>query len=389
MDRFLQQFKREFSFLIHDWGILLTVFGGLLFYASLYPQPYLNNLPEQQKIALIDLDHTSASRRMARWIDATPGVKIAHRPNSIAEAETLLVHGEIRGLVVIPANYMKDALLGKSPVIGLAGDANYFLVYGKIIEDAMAAVLTSAAAIRVGTMVIGGAPLDTAAEHWLPVRLNSRPLFNTSMGYLGYVIPAVFVIILHQTLILGTGLLGAGFNQRLSSREEKANGQSAFLILAARFSLMFAIYLVMSLFYMGICFEFYGITRNASHADLLLMLLAFIAATTGLGLLFGVVLPRTEFAAPMVMISSLALVFSAGFVWPLESVPLAIKLASELAPSTSGIQGFLQLNQMGATFQEVFSHWMWLLTLSVLFSRSAWLVLRRRLALSVAEPEAA
>jgi len=60
----------------------------------------------------------------------------------------------------------------------------------------------------------------------------------------------------------------------------------------------------------------------------------------------------------------------------LEAVLLAIKLVSDLAPSTSAIQAFLKLNQMGATFQEVFRHWAWLFTLCLLFSSCAWLVLR-------------
>jgi ABC-2 type transport system permease protein len=149
--------------------------------------------------------------------------------------------------------------------------------------------------------------------------------------------------------------------------------------LAARFSLMFTIYLVLSMFYMGICFEYYGITRNASLGDLWLMILTFTGATTALGLLFGVLVPRTELISPIVMISSLPLAFSAGFVWPLESIPWVIRFASELAPSTSAIQGFLKLNQMGASFSQVFSHWFWLLCLFLLFSSSAWIILRRQL----------
>jgi ABC-2 type transport system permease protein len=379
MDSFLQQLSKEFSILIHNYGILLTVFGGVIFYAVLYPQPYLNNDPKLQTVAIVDHDKTSASRRLARWIDATSGAHVVHHVNSIDEAKDLLVHEQIKGFIVIPASFMKETLLGKSPVIAMAGDANYFLVFGAIIEGAMGAVLTSAATIRVANMVVKGAPIETAAEHWLPVGLNARPLFNDSIGYLQYVIPAVFILLLHQTLLLGTGLLGAEFNQQLSSGEEKPAGQSAFNILAARFSLMFIIYLVMSIFYMGICFAYYGITRNAGMGDLWLMILVFTAATTALGLLFGVVVPRTELVAPIVMISSLPLVFSAGFVWPLESVPWAIKLVSELAPSTSAIQGFLKLNQMGATFPQVFSHWLWLLFLFGLFSTSAWVILRRKL----------
>jgi ABC-2 type transport system permease protein len=379
MNKFLQQLSKEFSILIHNWGILLTVFGGVMFYAVLYPQPYLNNEPRNQTVAIVDHDNTSASRRLTRWIDASSGAQVVRHLNSIEEAKDLLVHEQIKGFIVIPASFMKETLLGKSPVIAMAGDANYFLVYGSIIEGAMGAVLTSAATIRVANMVVSGVPIETAAEHWLPIGLNARPLFNDSIGYLQYVIPAVFILLLHQTLLLGTGLLGAEFNQQLSSGEEKPGGQSAFHILASRFTLMFIIYLVLSIFYMGICFEYYGITRNANLDELWLMIMAFTGATTALGLLFGVLVPRTELIAPIVMISSLPLVFSAGFVWPLESVPWVIGAICDLAPSTDAIQGFLKLNQMGATFPQVFPHWVWLLFLFLLYSTSAWVILRRRL----------
>ncbi len=237
MNKFLQQLSKEFSILIHNWGILITVFGGVMFYAVLYPQPYLNNEPKQQTVAIVDHDKTSASRRLVRWIDASSGVHVVRHLNSIEEAKDLLVHEQIKGFIVIPASFMKETLLGKSPVIAMAGDATYFLVYGSIAEGAMGAVLTSAATIRVANMVVSGVPIETAAEHWLPVGLNARPLFNDSFGYLQYVIPAVFILLLHQTLLLGTGLLGAEFNQQLSSGEEKPDNQSAFHILAARFTL--------------------------------------------------------------------------------------------------------------------------------------------------------
>ena len=42
------------------------------------------------------------------------------------------------------------------------------------------------------------------------VNINSVPAFNPSLGYTPYVVPGLFLLILHQTLLIGTGLLGAG-----------------------------------------------------------------------------------------------------------------------------------------------------------------------------------
>jgi ABC-2 type transport system permease protein len=59
----------------------------------LYPQPYLNQQPLQQPVAVIDQDNSPASRRLIRYADATPQVEVAHRVASIAEARALLLAG--------------------------------------------------------------------------------------------------------------------------------------------------------------------------------------------------------------------------------------------------------------------------------------------------------
>jgi ABC-2 type transport system permease protein len=226
--------------------------------------------------------------------------------------------------------------------------------------------------------MLAGAPIQFATNDWTPVRLNSRPLFNVSMGYLGYVVPAIFIMILHQTLLLAAGLVGATHNEARRANPEAEQDGYIGRSLGARFLAMFIIYFLLAQFYMGACFNFYGIARNASLNDLWLMITAFVAATSSLGVLIGVLMPRRELVAPFVMASSLPLVFTAGFVWPLESIPAPIVAASQLAPSTSAIQGFLKLNQMGADFSQVIHHCLILVILAIVYMGASVLILRRR-----------
>jgi ABC-2 type transport system permease protein len=56
------------------------------------------------------------------------------------------------------------------------------------------------------------------------------------------------------------------------------------------------------------------------------------------------------------------LVFSAGFIWPVEAIPSPIVWLSQLFPSTPAIQAFLTINQMGGEWASVASHYtlLWL-----------------------------
>jgi len=373
---FLQQLRAEFAAIFRDSAVILTVVGGVLFYAGLYPQPYLNDQPREQSIAVVDLDNSATSRRLVRWADATPQVRIEDRVESIASARELLVSGKVHGMLHIPRHFERDLVLARSPVVGLAGDANYFLIYGAVMEGLANTVATVSAGVRVRELVLDGLPLRVAEEIWSPVRMNERPLFNVSLGYLGYVIPAIFILILQQTMLLASGLIGSKLNEQKRSAADGDREEHPGLVLTARFCAMFLIYCLLAQFYMGACFQWYGISRVAGRFDLLLMIAAFTAASASLGLLIGVLLPRRELAAPFVMIASLPLAFTAGFIWPIESLPAPVQWISQLSPSTSAIQGFLKLNQMGADFGQVLDHWWALWGLAVFYALAAYWVLK-------------
>lgn len=370
MPRFDTLLSSELRYLFADKAVLISIFGGILFYAALYPQPYLNDKPREQAIAIVDLDQTAQSRKLSRWADASQDVTVVQRLGSVAEARQQLIKGEIRGMLVIPRHFERDLRLNRSPSVAIAADASYFLVYGTVLEGLVGAVTGIGATHKIAEMLAADVPVSIARDGWSSLQVNERPLFNVNMGYLGYVIPAVFIMILQQTLLLAGGLLGAGRNE---SRHIQDGAQ-----IFARFLVLFVIYFLLTAFYVGACFQFYGVVRVAHIHDLALMMAAFVGAGAAMAVFMGTVFPRRELAAPVVMASSLPLVFCAGFVWPLESIPEAIRAVSLLAPTTSAVQGFLKLNQMGASFSQVFMHWAVLLALSACYLFAALVINQRR-----------
>ena len=61
-----QQLALELRALARDKAVLVTIVGGIVFYALLYPQPYLNDRPVEQSVAVVDLDRTAKSRQLTR-----------------------------------------------------------------------------------------------------------------------------------------------------------------------------------------------------------------------------------------------------------------------------------------------------------------------------------
>ena len=125
---FWQLIVAECKAILADKAIVMTLFGGVLFYSVLYPLPYLNQVPTEQQVVVVDHDNSSLSRLVTRHADASAKIKILANVNSIDQAQTWIDQGKAHGLLVIPANFRRDLLLGKGATLSYGGDASYFLI---------------------------------------------------------------------------------------------------------------------------------------------------------------------------------------------------------------------------------------------------------------------
>ncbi|AAZ24862.1 ABC transporter permease [Colwellia psychrerythraea] len=375
----------EFYAIFTNIPLLVTVFGGVIIYSFLYPLPYINQTPQEQSIAVINLDDSQLSRTIERMANATPQVNITQQVYSIEEAKALLIEGHITGFLLIPQHFYRDLLLEKSPHLLFAGNASYFLVYGTVIEGLVRSTSTLAAEVKVSRMVMRGDNIALASSQYSAIGLNLKPTFNASLGYLNYIVPAVFVLILHQTLLIALGLLTAGqYENKVKSQPISKLQSSYWLIypvwrvLLVRSLLMLTIYLVLFSFYFGYSFESYGINRLATIPDLMTLAFPFLLSVIFLGTVVGLLIPRKELATLVVLLSSLPLVFSAGFIWPTSNMPTVINIITQFFPSTPAINGFLRLNQMGDSIDNLVQIQMQLWSLTLLYAMIAGVLMTKK-----------
>ncbi|RYU65371.1 ABC transporter permease [Aliivibrio finisterrensis] len=340
---FLSILKNEAKGIFTNSTIVLAMIGGVLFYAFLYPLPYLNQSPEEQKITVVDLDKSELSQKFILMANASQQLKVVEQAESIEQAKQQFLNNTVSGFLVIPYDFSDKLQLGQAPTVSYAGDASYFLVYGTIIEGLMKVGGTLSAEYRVAHMAIDGTPITTAINTFQPFKSNYTPVFNRNMGYVEYVVPAVFVLILQQTLLMAVGV-----RQKAATASENSSLQ-----LIARFSLFLISELILASFYFGFVFDHYHISRFSNVLDLLIIMVPFIASIILLGMLLARWFPTPESILLVVLFSSMPIVFSAGFIWPTELIPNALTDIMHLLPSGFAIDGFLRLNQMGAGLHSV------------------------------------
>jgi len=351
---FLTTFKEELKLIFKDPAIILTIIGGVILYSFLYPQPYAKQSISKLAISVVDHDKSDVSRDIIFKLNATPQISVSRNDLSEKDAKEALLKDLVKAIIVIPKNFKRDLALNKSPTIAIGADSSYFLIYGGVLEGSMKSVLTQSATIKVANLLKKQVPLSGAKDAYVPYSLNIINLFNKNNSYTQYVVPAVFILILQQTMLIGLGILGGGINERIRNREKGYFKTAAvWQMFLSRFIIFGSIFFVHMLFYFGYSFELFDVTKLGSISDLLTFGFAFLSASLAFGLFLGSLFASREIATPVILFSSLPIVFSAGFVWPLEALPAWIHTLSLGIPVIPAIHGFLGLNQMGADFSMI------------------------------------
>lgn len=344
---FLSEFRRIFTV----QPAFAVMVGAVAIYAVFYPQPYLAEALRDVPIAVVDQDDSTASRDFIRRIDATETVAIAGGFPDLASAQREVHARNVYGIVLIPRHFERDLLRGRPAPVALYADASYFLMYQQIATGVSAVARTLGAEIETGRLIAAGVDATLAAAAADPMPLTAVPLFNPQGGYATYLLPAAFVLILQQTLLMGIGLLGTlkaeGSPPARADLRETAAG-----VFGKAFAYL-ALHAVLLPLYLVVLPHIYGLPRIGNVADILMFAIPFVLSVSFMGL-FATALFRTPEAVQLVFVAlGIPFFFLAGFSWPADAMPPVINVLAQFVPSTPAISGFVRIGQMGATLSEV------------------------------------
>lgn len=358
MQKLFEIFALEAKSIFTSVSAMMIIFGGSLFYLFLYPTPYYQDVLSTQKIAIVDYDRTSSSRELIHFIQASPYLAITDILQNEDSLQELIESNAIYGAIIIPTDFEKRLYQRIPPTIPIIANASYLLIYGAI-ANAMSDVIST---------------FNDHIKHKLNIKQHDIlqpeliPLFNPSLGYINYTLAPVLLFILHQTLIAGAGIIGGTQNQQFSQGVRNYySTANPLLIILSKIFIFFCLYVLLFTFYFGFAYEFYGVNVSAHILDFWLFSIAFILATASFGVFFGTLLPKRSHSTQIIMLASMPIVFLLGFMWPKAQIaPWATDIVSFL-PAYHGINGLLQLNQMGASFASVWDYVLNLLFLTALY----------------------
>jgi ABC-2 type transport system permease protein len=242
-------------------------------------------------------------------------------------------------------------------------------------------IAESAADTNIGDISRGlrmdGAQARLALTALSPAELLMEPLYNPTGGYASYVVPAAFVLIIQQTLLMGAATLTAlGFERRPGVGRTRLGPAGVFGRSLARLTIYAA---ALALFFIVLP-RVYGFSTLGRVADLALFAVPFVLATSFMGQAAGSLFRHRETAVLVFVATTLPQFFLVGVSWPREMIPPALQQLRRIFPSESAIDGLVRIGQMGASLAEVRADWLYLWLLTAVYFGLAVIVTRRRTA---------
>ena len=341
---------------------------GAAFYALFYPQPYLNEALRNVPITVVDRDGTQSSRDFARLVDATPDVAITEVLPDLASAEREVFARRVDGILVIPQYFERDLMHGRPSPVALYADASYFLIYQRVSGAVGAVARTVGAEVEAARLIAIGVDPAIAVVAPDPMPLTAVPIFNPEAGYATYVLPAAFVLILQQMLLMGVGLLGTLPGADFAGDDARRRRLSPVTVMAGKLLAYLALEAVILPIYLIVLPYMSGLPRLGGVVPSLIFAVPFVLSVAGLGFVVAGILRKPIRVALILAALGLPLFMIAGFSWPSEAIPPFIRLISFLVPSTSAIDGFVKLSQLGAPLAAAKSELFTLCALAVFYN---------------------
>lgn len=212
-----QQFRtvvrNEYGSIFTDAGVILVLVLALLIYSTLYSLAYGTQVLRNVPIGVIDMSNTSTSRQLINTFNAGPNVYVAYEPGDMDEAKHLFYDREIYGVVYIPSDYEEKLLGGQQAVVSLYVDASYFLMYRQAFQELVSGIGTTGAMVEFQRLIAKGANIPQATATTQPVIYQSHNLFNPYLGYGSFVMPAIIMVIIQQTMLIGIGMIGGTWSE--------------------------------------------------------------------------------------------------------------------------------------------------------------------------------
>ena len=256
--------------------------GVILFFAVFFSQETVGALP----VAVVDEDSSYLSQKVVTMIRATPQTALVEEVADMAKARSLLLSGEVVGVVEIAEGFAKRLLSGEIAEV-VYYDSGTNISASSLSSKAVNTAVTSfSVGVALQRAEMEGATEDEAMAQAMPIAFTTYGLFNPWLNYAYYVAPCFWAMILIIASMLST-IYAVGAELRYATSVEwlrAANGSLVGALVGKLAPATLALWLLSAIVGVVI-FGVFGAPMQGSWVVLVLGTIVLIAAYQAVALM--------------------------------------------------------------------------------------------------------
>jgi len=275
------------------------------------------------RIAVLDQDHTAASRDLVKAFVSSGYFTVEARLDATREIEEMLVRSKVMGVLTIPPGYARDLSAGRDAEVQLLLDGS----------DANTATI----ALNYGDAIVARHARDVILRGrtlTLPFTLENRVWYNPNLESRHMIVPGLIAVIMSIIAAMLTALTIArewerGTMEQLAAtpvtRLEVVLGKVAPYVGIGMFDVALTVAAGMLIFHTPM---------NGSLLLLSVMTLLFLIGALGLGIFISAAVKSQVLATQIAMVVTyLPAVLLSGFLFDISSMPVALRAVTYLVPA--------------------------------------------------------
>ena len=346
--------KQEFRTTFRDQGVLIFFVLVPLVYPLIYSFIYTNETIREVPTVVVDNSRSSLSREYLRKVDASPETSIVAHCADMEEAKLMLKDRKAYGIIYIPAHFSDDIARGKQTQVSIFCDMSGLLYYKALLTANTNVSLAMNADIKMKRAGNTTARQDEITAY--PIEDEDVAIFNPTNGFAAFLIPAVLILIIQQTLLLGIGLSAGTAREQNRFKDlvpinRHYNG--TLRIVMGKGLSYFMVYSLVAVYILCVVPRLFSLNQIAIPGVLTLFALPYLAACIFFAMTVSIAIRNRETCMLLFVFTSVPLLFLSGISWPGAAMPEFWRYFSYIFPSTFGINGYVRINSMGATLNEV------------------------------------
>ena len=189
----------------------------------------------------------------------------------------------------------------------------------------------------------------------MPIENEYVTMFNPANGFQAFLIPAVLILVLQQTLVLGVAMMAGTEHERRRKGELILGHEydNPITVLGGKALAYLLVYGFTATYVLCLVPWFFNMPQLWQLPTLVAFIVPFLLASIFFAISISFFVKDRESCFLLFVFISVPLIFMSGISWPTSNMPAFWKAFAQIFPSTHAVNGFARINTAGALLQDV------------------------------------